>query len=142
MRSRHRQRGATALEFAIVSVVFLSLLIGVMEFGRVLFYWNSAAEATRLGARMAVVCDKDDADIKTRMREMLTLLQDGDISIVYEPGGCTIETCTRVTVSIVPGVTAATVMPFVPVALVIPSFSTTLPRESMSSEGGTNPVCS
>ncbi|HWI15336.1 MAG TPA: TadE family protein, partial [Burkholderiales bacterium] len=69
-----RQRGGTAVEFAIVSVVFFSLLIGCMELGRVLFYWNSAAEATRLGARMAVVCDKNAAAIKQRMREMLNLV--------------------------------------------------------------------
>ncbi|MGE5523484.1 MAG: TadE/TadG family type IV pilus assembly protein [Rhodospirillaceae bacterium] len=141
-RPGNRQRGATAVEFGIVAVLLLSLLIGAMEFGRVLFYWNTAAEATRLGARMAVVCDKDDSEIKVRMQEMLTLLTADKISIDYQPSGCTIDTCQRVTVSIAPGVMVATVMPFVPMTLALPSFSTTLPRESMSSEGGTNPVCS
>lgn len=137
-----RQRGGTAIEFAIVSVVFISLLIGCMEFGRVLFYWNTAAEATRLGARMAIVCDKNAVTIKQRMREMLNLVPEDMISIVYKPDACDINTCQTVTVSISPGVTVSTVMPFVPMALTLPSFSTTLPRESMSSESGANPVCS
>lgn len=136
-----KQRGGTAVEFAIVSILLLSLLIGCMEFGRVLFYWNTAAEATRLGARMAVVCDKDDGDIKQRMREMLTLLPADKISIAYVPDGCTIDTCQMVTVSIAAGVPVNTVIPFVPVSLSLPAFSTSLPRESMSSASGANPVC-
>ena len=53
-----------AVEFALVAALFFTLLIGIMEMGRVLFYWNSAAEATRLGARLAVVCDLNDTTIK------------------------------------------------------------------------------
>ena len=40
-----------------------------LEMGRMLWIWNAAVEATRLGARMAVVCDIGDADIKTRMTQ-------------------------------------------------------------------------
>src|SRR3954452_7753274 len=60
--SRHHQAGVAAIEFALVASLFFTVLLGIMEMGRVLFYWNSAAEATRLGARIAVVCDLNDAD--------------------------------------------------------------------------------
>ena len=53
MRYRQRQGGSTAVEFALVSAfggLFVALL-GAMELGRVLFYLNTANEATRLGAR-------------------------------------------------------------------------------------------
>jgi Flp pilus assembly protein TadG len=140
-RSQRRQRGVAAVEFAVVAALLLSLIIGIMEFGRLLFYWNTAAEATRLGARMAVVCDKDDSDIKQRMRDMLTILPEDKITIDYQPAGCNIDTCRMITVSIEPGVSVTTVMPFVPLTLSLPSFSTTLPRESMDSVSGTNPVC-
>jgi len=135
------QRGATAVEFAIVAALLFTLLIGIMEFGRILFYWNTATEATRLGARIAVVCNKDDLEIKQKMREMLSFLTDDQISIQYDPAGCTIETCQTVTVSIAPGVSISTVIPFVPITPSLPAFSTSLPRESMDSAGGTNPVC-
>lgn len=43
---RKLQRGVAAVEFALVAGIFFSLLIGIMEMGRVLFYWNTATEAT------------------------------------------------------------------------------------------------
>ncbi len=135
------QRGAAAVEFAIVAALLCSLLIGIMEFGRIPFYWNTAAEATRLGARVAVVCNQDDSDIKQKMRGMLSVLADGQIQVAYEPAGCTIDTCESVTVSIASGVSVPTVIPFVPLTFNLPAFSTSLPRESMDSAGGTNPVC-
>lgn len=140
---RLRQQGVAAVEFALIAALFFTILIGTMEMGRILFYWNSAAEATRLGARIAVVCDKSDADIKTRMRTMLSILPDSKISIVYQPSGCDVNSCDSVTVSILPSVAVATFIPYVPLSLTLPPFSTTLPRESMLSTvgGQANPVC-
>ena len=139
---RRTQAGTAAVEFAFVSIAFFTLLIGIMEFGRMLFYWNSAEEATRLGARIAVVCDKNDADIKVKMREIFPVVPANKILVDYEPAGCTISTCQRVTVSIDGGVPIATFIPFVSLSLALPPFTTSLPRESMDGAGGTNPVCS
>lgn len=138
-----RQRGTTAVEFAIVVALFLVLLLGMMEMGRVLYYWNAAVEATRLGARVAAVCDVNDSAIKTRMQNILDQLPTAQISVVYAPGGCDLNTCTSVTVSVLAGTTVATYIPFVPLALTLPAFSTTLPRESMRSaiDGIANPMC-
>lgn len=138
--ARRAQRGATAIEFALVASAFLVLLIGIMEMGRVLFYWNTAAEVTRLGARIAVVCDKDDADIRARMIALFPTLATADISLDYQPSGCSAATCETATVSIAPGVQINTFIPFVPLNLTMPAFVTTLTRESMDSGGG-NPVC-
>jgi Flp pilus assembly protein TadG len=140
---RRRQGGVAAVEFALIASLFFTLLIGIMEMGRVLFYWNSAAEATRLGARLAVVCDLDDTTIKSRMRTMLSILKTTDIKIVYEPASCNVNTCDSVTVSIQPTVRVATFIPYVPLSLTLPPFSTKLPRESMLSTvgGQANPVC-
>lgn len=144
-RTRHPfQKGVAAVEFALVASLFFTLLIGIMEMGRVMFYWNSAAEATRLGARLAVVCDLSDADIKVRMQQMLSVLPANKINIAYEPGSCSVDTCQSVTVSILPGASIVTAIPFVPLSLTLPPFSTSLPRESMRStvDGLANPVCS
>ncbi|WP_028214316.1 TadE/TadG family type IV pilus assembly protein [Paraburkholderia mimosarum] len=140
-----RQKGVAALEFVLVSTIFFTLLIGVMEMGRVLFYFNTAAEATRLGARVAVVCDINASQATTNpvvrdMQQMLSILQPANISVVYTPSGCDATSCTAVTVSVT-GVTVNTVVPFVPFNLTLPSFSTTLPRESLNSVNGTNPSC-
>jgi Flp pilus assembly protein TadG len=138
-----RQRGATAVEFAIVASLFLMLMLGIMEMGRVLYYWNAAVEATRWGARVAAVCDVNAPAIKTQMHTILSILPTAKIDISYAPSGCDVNTCTSVTVSILSGASVATYIPYVPLALTLPAFSTTLPRESMlSTVGGTaNPVC-
>ncbi|MES2114230.1 MAG: TadE/TadG family type IV pilus assembly protein [Pseudomonadota bacterium] len=144
---RARQRGATAVEFAIVATVFLMLMIGMMEMGRMLFYWNTAVEATRLGARVAAVCDMGDADIKAKMHAMLDVLPTSAITVTYTGSdplvACTVDTCRYVTVAINAGVGVATYIPGVPLALTLPAMSTTLPRESMLSTvgGSPNPVC-
>lgn len=138
------QRGVAAVEFAVVASVFFTLLIGIAEMGRMLWTWNAAAEATRLGARIAVVCPLNDAAIKTRMREMLPALSNGNISIDYlnppnAPNTCTVANCKGVSVSLA-GYTHQTIIPFVPLSVTLPPFQTTLPREYMESSG--NPVCS
>lgn len=134
---RRKQRGAAAVEFALVASLLFILLFGIMEMSRVLFYWNTAAEATRLGARLAVVCNKDSAAIRTRMNSLLGLLTPGNIDVAYAPSGCDINTCRTVTVSIT-GLNVSTFIPFVPLNLTMPSFSTTLTRESLDSA---NPDC-
>jgi Flp pilus assembly protein TadG len=136
-------RGAAAVEFALVSLFFFTMLIGAMEMARLLYYWNSAAEVTRLGARLAVVCDLNDADIKARMRGLLPLLTDATITVAYAPGGCDVNTCQSATVSISATTPIETYIPFVPLSVLMPAFTTSLPRESMQSTfaGVNNPVC-
>lgn len=142
-----RQRGAAVVEFALVAMIFFVLLIGIFEFGRVMFTWNSAVEATRRGARLAVVCDMNAAQIKAQMRTILPVIADGDIDIAYLPGGCTADSCESVTVRILPGNQTATAfqyyIPFLNSAWKIPEFSTTLTRESLSNGSGqdANPDC-
>lgn len=134
------QRGVAAVEFALIASIFFTLVFGVMEMGRILFYMNSAAEATRLGARVAVVCDVNAAAIKTKMINMLGILTTADINISYTPSFCSVSTCESVTVS-VRKENIKTFIPFVPLTFKLPPFSTTLPRESLNSAGTSNPVC-
>ena len=47
------QQGMVAVEFALIAIILFSFLFGAMEMSRALFYWNTATEATRLGARLA-----------------------------------------------------------------------------------------
>ncbi|MGU7772868.1 TadE/TadG family type IV pilus assembly protein [Burkholderia sp. MR1-5-21] len=138
---RRRQRGATAVEFALIAGVFCTLLIGICEFGRVLFYWNTASEAMRLGARTATVCDADATVIKQRITSLLPILSNANVTLTYLPSGCDADaatarsTCTFVTVQ-VSNVTVSTLIPFVSVSVTMPPFTTTLPRESMATSTG------
>ena len=55
-----RQRGTTTVEFALIGVLFFIVLFGTIEFGRLLFTWNTLTEMTRRGARVAAVCHPID----------------------------------------------------------------------------------
>ena len=132
------QRGAAAVEFAVVSSVFFMILLGAIEMARLLWTWNAAAEATRLGARLAVVCDVNAPIIRTRMRQMLPALTNGNITIAYAPAGCTANTCRSVTISLA-GYTHVPIIPLAALSIPIQPFTTTLPREFMQSAG--NPIC-
>lgn len=56
-----RQRGATAVEFAIGATAFLMLVFGMIEVARAMYLWNTLASATRVAARAAAITDFNDA---------------------------------------------------------------------------------
>lgn len=138
--NRFNQRGVAAVEFALIVTLLFTLLIGIMEFSRVMYYWNTATEVTRLGARLAVVCDQDAAAVKSKMQAMLGVLNTSNIYVEYldkDGNSCDSDSCRSVTVSI-SGLTVSTLIPLVPLNIEMPAFSTTLPRESLDSA---NPDC-
>lgn len=128
---RGRQRGVAAVEFAIVAIVFFVLIFAIVDFGRWLFAMNAAAEATRLGARLAVVCNIDSATPKNCMRKMLPGLTDAQVAISYAPAGCTTATCASASVQI-NGMTIDRVFPVPDFTMPIGSFPTRLTRESLA----------
>jgi Flp pilus assembly protein TadG len=141
-RHRQRQRGVAVVEFALVVSLLTLLLFGAIEIARVVWVWNAAGDATRLGARLAVVCDLNAAAIKARMAQRLTSLSAGaSITITYSPSGCSAHAapyCEAVTVALA-GSTPDAAIPFVGFTPTLPPFTTTLTRESMSSAD--NAVC-
>jgi Flp pilus assembly protein TadG len=151
-RPRRHQLGAGAVEFALVAIVFFTLLLGIADFGRWLFTLNAASEATRLGARVAVVCDVGDGAVRDRMRTVMPALTNAQIRVDYfasdagNPnnwvGGCAFNNCAGVQVRLV-GVTIPGIAWFLPVGIPIPAFPTTLTRESLLStvDGSNNPLC-
>lgn len=152
LHGRHlrKQAGVTAVEFALVAAfVYFPIMLGIASFGRWLYTLNAASEATRYGARIAVVCDIGAAGIKDRMQIFLPQAADENISIVYSknsPGACTEADCETVTVSL-SNLSVGGLLWFAPPGgipllsyMPIPAFSHTLTRESMQSTS--NPICS
>ena len=52
---RHNERGATIAELAVVALLFFTIIFGIIEFGRLLYTHNALTDATRRGARFAVL---------------------------------------------------------------------------------------
>jgi len=141
-------RGATTLEFSLVLTVFFMFLLGVTDVARLLFAWNAANEATRLGARFAVVCADpgSDAQVLAKMRTMLPEI--GAIRLEWwpapgSPAPCTAATCEGVTVSITT-LNFRWISPVVGAVIplrAMPTFSTYLPREMMRQDPNNALVC-
>jgi Flp pilus assembly protein TadG len=139
------QSGATTVEFALSLVIFLTFLLGIADFGRMLFTWNAANEATRAGARYAVVCDDTTASAAVLARMQQLLPQITAINTAWIPSGCTASTCQGVTVTIT-GLNYQWISPIAGMAaraaVSMPTFSTFLPREMMRQDPNSASICS
>lgn len=77
VKTKTLQRGVAAVEFALVAIPFLLLLLGAIEFGRLLYLWNTAQEVTRNAARQAVVSNFDNASVVAIQRSAVFRVNDG-----------------------------------------------------------------
>ena len=142
---RYRQHGLSTVEFALVAGVLFILIFAVIEVGRGFFVASVLNEATRRGARMAVVCPINDPAIFQAAAFNNAVIPDldaGDISVEYlegngrivgtpaDPAGFRLIRYVRVRVvgyqhqMFIPFATA--LAPFF-----MPEFVTVLPRESL-----------
>lgn len=78
------RRGVAAVEFALLMIPFFLLLLGVMEFGRLLYLWNTVQEVTRRAARQAVVSKFDDKTIEEIQRSAVFRASDGALPAAPE----------------------------------------------------------
>ncbi|XLZ68429.1 TadE family protein [Massilia sp. SR12] len=76
--SAPRQRGATLVEFALALPVFLLLVLGLIEYGRLMFVSNALQEVSRRAARGAVLADFSDAAALQQLRLRALLRGDQD----------------------------------------------------------------
>lgn len=68
-RTSQRFSGQTLVEFAAASLIFLTLLLGTMEAGWLLYAKNQVTDAAREGARYAAVNGTKSQDITTQSGE-------------------------------------------------------------------------
>ncbi len=69
-----KDKGAVAVEFAILAPIFFMVLFGITEFGRVWMTKNIMTQAAREGARYAAVLsdlEQDDSRVESRVNDCL-----------------------------------------------------------------------
>lgn len=140
-----RERGTTTVEFAIVGALALVVLFGVIEVGRMLFVWNTIAEATRRGARVAAVCPINSPAVdqvtifgtpggSSTTSPVLSGLSTANVKVEYmeADGDLTLDyiKIDFVRVSII-NYQHTLLIPFFVRTISVPTFSTTLPNESL-----------
>jgi Flp pilus assembly protein TadG len=64
-RKSSDRRGVAAVEFALVAPLFVALLLGIIEFGRMLMVQEILVNAAREGARAAIQPGETDAQVTT-----------------------------------------------------------------------------
>jgi Flp pilus assembly protein TadG len=141
---KSRQLGSTAIEFALVLFLFLTFMLGITDFSRMLYSWNAANEATRAGARYAAVCDNtaNAAQVLAKMQALMPQVQ--TINLAWDPAGCDPTSCVGVNVTIT-SLDYQWISPIAGLAqlapIPMPSFSTYLTRESMRQDPHSGDMC-
>lgn len=68
LKHKHNEKGTTVAEFAVVALLFFTMIFAIIEFGRLLYTHNALTDATRAGARFAALhhgaTDADKLDVK------------------------------------------------------------------------------
>lgn len=143
-----KQSGLHTVEFAIVGAMFFVLLFASIEFGRLMFVWNTLDEMSRRAARVAVVCPIEHSSIRrvamfdepgtSGESPILKGLMESNISIDYltstggvmaDPAGNYLDIAfIRSEVS---GFQHQLIIPFFFRTIELPPFVTVLPRESL-----------
>ena len=69
---RKKRRGAAAVEFAVVAPVFLLLVFGMIEYGRMVMVQQVITNASREGARAGVLDGSSNADVLSVVDQYLS----------------------------------------------------------------------
>jgi Flp pilus assembly protein TadG len=80
------KRGAQMVEFALGFLIFLVLVVGIFEGGRLVWTYETLAHAARQGARMAIVHGErnplsDDDPIRDAVRAQAVGLPSNDVAV-------------------------------------------------------------
>ena len=84
----HGERGAAAVEFAIVATLFFCLVFAIIDFGFAFHAWNNTANAAREGARKAAV-DSTVQDVIDRTKAAASTLDPTKLTVTV--------TCSHIT---------------------------------------------
>lgn len=141
--NRRNERGASVAEFSVVALFFFMIIFGIIEFGRLLYIHNALTDASRRGARYAVLHPLNDACVTN--------------AVIYGESHINTTTCAPTGPPLINGLTSANVVvtyqgsfgmnigtatvkiqnyrfnlsiPLISRTLTMPAYTTTLPAES------------
>ena len=151
MATRRKQQGTTVVEFAIVGLVFFTVLFGIIDLSRIFFSLAALDESTRRGARVAAVCPVDDP-LVTQValfnglvptlgpQHIAVQYLDEDGAVVGAPAGAGYGSIRFVRVRI-ENFQIQTFIPGLAALLTMPAFETTIPSESLGRVGTADVAC-
>ena len=104
-RGQKKRLGASAVEFAIVAPLFFLLVFGMIEFGRMVMIQQVLTNASREGARQAVLDGATSSNVKS---SVVTYMSNGGVTIATsnvtisptDPSSATAGSPVTVTISV------------------------------------------
>ena len=82
---RRNRRAAAAVEFAVVAPVFLLLVFGMIEYGRMVMVYQVLTNASREGARVAVLDGATTATVTSQVNSYLTSASISGATVTVAP---------------------------------------------------------
>jgi hypothetical protein len=82
---RKNRRGAAVVEFAVVAPVFFLLVFGMIEYGRLVMVQQVITNASREGARQAVLDGATSSEVRTSVTNYLTGASIGGATVSFDP---------------------------------------------------------
>lgn len=142
---RSSERGGSLIEFTVVALVFFMMLVGIVAAGNLYYTHNALVEATRRGARYAVLnASGNTAAVQNVViygtdapsegaTPLIYNLQPGNITVCYSGGTCNPTTAFNVaqgTVTVtITGYNFPFVLPTQTTSVAMPPYRTTLTGE-------------
>ncbi|MDF1515176.1 MAG: CARDB domain-containing protein [Anaerolineae bacterium] len=80
MQLRKNRKAQGLVEFALLLPVLLLIILGIMEFGRILIIYTGITNAVKEGARYGIVV-QNESEIRTAVARKILLVPPGDVSI-------------------------------------------------------------
>jgi Flp pilus assembly protein TadG len=82
---RRKRQGASVVEFAVVAPVFFLLVFGMIEYGRMVMVQQVLTNATREGARRAVLDGATTAEVQTVVNDYLASSSINSATVTVSP---------------------------------------------------------
>ncbi|MDA7950941.1 MAG: pilus assembly protein [Pirellulaceae bacterium] len=84
-RIKKRRHGAAVVEFAVVAPLFIMLVFGMIEYGRMAMVQQVLTNASRVGARRAVIDGATSSEIQTAVNDYLSSAKISGATITVSP---------------------------------------------------------
>ncbi len=84
-RCRRNRLGVAAVEFAVIAPVFFLLILGMIEFGRMVMVQQVITNASREGARIAVLDGTTESEVLVTVDNYLSSARVGGATVTVDP---------------------------------------------------------
>lgn len=108
-----KEKGQALVEFALVSIILFTILIGIADMARLYFTYSSMSNAAREGTRHATVNPNDIDGIKAKAESLLVIFgTDPEVEVSFPDGSRAEAARVRVKVTCDFGLLVLPVPPF------------------------------